>query len=130
MGLVGSLLSAVKGLTFSKVLGSGAKDGFSIWPNFKVYGLLCVWETEELAKQFFDADPLYLDFKNYSAEQCSAYMRSIKAHGQWDGQNPFQKIAQQKDDRLFGVLIQATIKTNHLLHFGDLYLLLVSLYKT
>lgn len=117
MGLVGPLLSAVKGLTFSKVLGSGAKDGFSVWPNFKVYGLLCCWETKELAKQFFDADPLYLDFKNHSTEQWTVYMQNTMAHGQWDGQNPFQKTAQQKDDRLVGVLTRATIKTKHLLHF-------------
>ena len=34
------------GLTFGKMLGTGSGNGFSIFPNFGVYGWLGVWDTE------------------------------------------------------------------------------------
>jgi hypothetical protein len=52
-------LKNVEGLTFSKILGSGAKNGFSAIPNFGTYVLLCVWNKEKNAEDFFKENRFY-----------------------------------------------------------------------
>lgn len=47
MGRLPRLLQKVEGLSFVKMLGSGGKQGFGIFPNFGLYGLLCVWKDEQ-----------------------------------------------------------------------------------
>lgn len=44
----------IDGLVFYKLLGSGAENGFSSRPNFGTYALLCIWETEIHAVEFFE----------------------------------------------------------------------------
>ncbi|TVP49604.1 MAG: hypothetical protein EA341_09170 [Mongoliibacter sp.] len=39
-------------LTFFKLLGTGGKNGFSSLPNFGIYVLFCVWESEKNANFF------------------------------------------------------------------------------
>ena len=37
--------SKVKGLEFSKVMGTGSGSGFSLIPDFSTYAILCVWSN-------------------------------------------------------------------------------------
>ena len=85
MQLGKSHLKNVEGLTFFKILGSGAKNGFSAVPNFGSYVLFCVWESESHADAFFQHNPFFNEYKNRSSEQFTAYLQSAEAHGLWDG---------------------------------------------
>ena len=49
MYLAFELLSKVPGLNFFKLLGTGAGAGFSLYPDFSTYAILCVWEKESFA---------------------------------------------------------------------------------
>ena len=79
MQLGKSHLNNVAGLTFFKMLGSGAKNGFSAIPNFGTYVLFCVWETEQHAEAFFEFDPFFKAYQNrsnrllYSPEPASVF---------------------------------------------------------
>jgi hypothetical protein len=42
-----------EGLSFYRLLGSGKGKGFNPFPDWSVYSLLQVWETEEAAQTFF-----------------------------------------------------------------------------
>ena len=53
MGMARLLMPRVKGLTFWKLMGTGAGDGFSTKPNFGVYTIMCVWEDEASARLAF-----------------------------------------------------------------------------
>lgn len=117
MGLAGTALKKVPGLQFSKLLGSGGYNGFSIWPNFKVYGLLGVWETEAAARNFFASAKVFRNFQTKSEENWTVFMRTIKANGQWDGQSPFISNAPSNDHQLIGVITRATIYPKHLWRF-------------
>ena len=117
MGLLPSLDRIVSGLSFSKLLGSGANNGFSIKPNFSVYALLCVWENEQAARLFFAENEFYKNFKEKSAEQWTVLMRNTMAHGEWEGQNPFVQTEEFNEDNLVAVLTRATIKTRFLWRF-------------
>jgi hypothetical protein len=117
MGLAGKGLEQVEGLRFAKMLGSGGGNGFSIWPNLGTYGLLGVWESEAAAEQFFQQHPLYQSFRERCTSWWNLYMHAAKAHGEWEGEQPFPISAPYDPQRLVGVLTRATIYTKHLWRF-------------
>ncbi|GAK94743.1 spheroidene monooxygenase [Nonlabens ulvanivorans] len=114
-----SPLKKVKGLQFYKLLGSG-KENFDPKPDWSVYGLLQVWDNEEMAKDFFDQSKLHQRYQNHSERQLTFYMKSIKAHGQWSKQNPFEPSDSLDENNAFiSVITRATIKFSMLKKFWD-----------
>lgn len=89
MGTAPPQLKRVPGLRFSKLLGSGAANGFGVWPNFDRYGFMAVWEDVAAGEAFFSRHPLWAAYQQRSAEQWTLRLAPIKAQGLWDGQNPF-----------------------------------------
>lgn len=88
MGTSPPLLRRVPGLQFFKLLGSGGTDGFGLSPNWDRYGLLAVWDSAAAAAAF-EAGALWAEYGRRSREQWRAVLQPLKAHGLWDGQNPF-----------------------------------------
>lgn len=88
MGTSPPQLRRVPGLRFFKLLGSGGTDGFGLKPNLDRYGLLAVWDSSEAAAAFA-AGALWADYQRRSREQWRLELAPLKAHGLWDGQNPF-----------------------------------------
>ncbi len=117
MGLAPRDLAKVPGLTFSKMLGSGNGNGFSIWPNFGVYGLLGVWDNEAVAQDFFEQSPLFQSFQAQSTEISIVYLKTAKVHGTWDGGTPFVENIPFKPEAPLAVLTRATIRSKYLWHF-------------
>ncbi len=117
MGLAPEQLAQTQGLSFFKMLGSGAGNGFSILPDFSTYGLLGVWNNPEDARLFFDAHPLFREFM----ERCDSYqtffMETIQAHGAWDGRQPFQESVAMQADRPIAVVTRARIRWKKLWRF-------------
>ena len=104
-------------MRFYKLLGTGS-EGFSTWPDWSVYGLLQVWDTESLAGSFFRSHPQMGAFLNRSEESMRIFMKPIRSKGLWDGQNPF--LHQEEPDEDSGpiaVLTRATIRKKYLLRF-------------
>ena len=93
MGTSPGPLKHVAGLRFFKLLGSGAASGFGLWPNLDRYGFLGVWEAEAVAETFFNAHPLWAEYRRRSAEQWTVRLAPLKAQGLWDGQTPFAPTA-------------------------------------
>ncbi|MDB5270297.1 MAG: Spheroidene monooxygenase [Hymenobacter sp.] len=93
MGTAPPQLQRVPGLRFSKLLGSGAANGFGVWPNFDRYGLMAVWEDVAFAEAFFSRNPLWAAYQQRSAEQWTVHLAPIKAQGLWDGKSPFDYTA-------------------------------------
>lgn len=110
-------LEDVLGLTFFKILGSGAKNGFSATPNFGTYVLFCVWDSEQHAEAFFQDHPFFIAYKKRSSEQFTAYLHSAEAHGLWDGLQPFQKSASLDPEQPIVVLTRARIRFRKLWSF-------------
>lgn len=117
MGALPKLETIVPGIKFAKMLGSGAKEGFSILPNFSVYGLLLVWENEQHAETFFTNHPIPSEFAERSTEQWTVFMQNNMAHGFWDGVMPFEQQREFNSKRLVAVLTRATIKAKFLWRF-------------
>jgi len=105
------------GLSFFKLLGSGAKNGFSSIPNFGTYVLLCVWDSEDRANDFFSNNTYFKKYQSKSIERFTVYLRSAEAHGKWDGKQPFVQTAKLVLDQPVLVLTRATIRFSKLLSF-------------
>lgn len=112
-----SSLEGVKGLKVYKLMGSG-KDGFNPMPDWSVYALLQIWDSEADAKVFFETSHLMKRYREKSTEQWSVYMRSITAKGEWSGKNPFEKSDCIVEENPFiAVITRATIKRKHFWKF-------------
>ena len=89
MGTSPGPLKKVPGLRFFKLMGSGAANGFGVWPNLDRYGFMAVWDDAAAAAVFFERHPLWAGYQRRSAEQWTVQLAPIKAQGLWDGQTPF-----------------------------------------
>lgn len=89
MGTAQRPLRQVPGLRFQKLLGSGA-GGFGALPNLNRYGFMAVWDSATAADTFFATHPLWLHYQRRAAEIWRVRLAPLKAHGLWDGENPFE----------------------------------------
>lgn len=117
MGRSKELFQNIDGLTFSKMVGSGAGNGFSIFPNFGVYALLAVWENEAKADAFFNKHPTFQSFKAKTSEICHFFNKTAMTHGTWDAKAPFVINSDLSNDLPLAVLTRATIKWRYLVYF-------------
>lgn len=77
------------GLIFSKHLGSGAGNGFSIIPDLNVYAWLGVWADKESADNFFLNDIRWKQFTE-SADRLFGWDGiPMTGHGTWNKLQPF-----------------------------------------
>ncbi len=89
MGTAPGALRRAAGLRFCKLLGSGAAGGFGLWPNLNRYALLAVWASEADAAAFFARHPWWAAYQRRCRETWTAHLLPLRAHGRWDGQQPF-----------------------------------------
>jgi hypothetical protein len=100
---------SVEGLTFWKPLGVGSGNGFSIWPDFSMFALLTVFDSEALAKTYLQSE-LMEPYTNDALTFGHILMHTIKAHGQWSQQEPFEAGTKFDAARPVAVITRATIK--------------------
>lgn len=110
-------LKGIKGLVFSKLLGSGSKNGFSTIPNFGTYVLLCVWESENEARVFLEENKFLKQYQSKSKEVFSVFLVAAEAHGKWDSKQPFVSAAKLALEKPVVVLTRATIRLSKLYSF-------------
>lgn len=108
-----------EGLRFQKLLGSGRN--FGLIPDLSTYVFLAVWENEAQARHFFQT-PIWQFFLEKTEATGTLWLQPFKAHGNWNGQNPFitDADAQSADSPVnmpIAVLTRATIRTRSLLDF-------------
>jgi spheroidene monooxygenase len=119
MGLAHGGLRGVRGVTFYKLLGTG-RQGFSIRPDWAVYGLLQVWEGEALATEFFDSHPRMQAFLDRCDENLRIYLRPLRSAGLWDGKNPFECPSEPLPGiQALAVLTRASLRKRHLWNFWN-----------
>lgn len=99
------------GLQFSKLMGSG--HDFGLVPDLSTYVLVCVWESDVHAQAFFQTNT-YQNFQHGTEHTSTLYLQPQRAHGHWDGKNPFDQLTNYSSDppasRPVAVLTRATIR--------------------
>lgn len=76
-------LKNIPGLEFFKILGSGLQGGFAVKPSFRHQGLFCVFQTEELAKEFLHTSPIIQSYQHHSSEFFSVLLKTYSNRGTW-----------------------------------------------
>jgi hypothetical protein len=94
MGTSPRQLQRVAGLRFFQLLGSGAANGFGFLPNLDRYSFMAVWDTAEAATTFFQTHSLWAEYTRRSHETWTAELAPLRAHGLWNGVNPFDYQAE------------------------------------
>lgn len=106
------------GLIFAKHLGTGAGDGFSVWPNFGEYAWLGVWEGRQQADYFFENDARWLELSRAASGISGWDAEPWKGKGTWNGQNPFDfSGAEEVWDGPVAVITRASIRWHKALLF-------------
>ena len=118
MGLASSVLKNSPGILFFKLLGTGAGDGFSLFPDFSTYSILCVWDKESDALNFINKSDHSTSISQKAFSRKDFFLKTIKSHGKWDGKVPFTSSLQEvnKDNKI-GILTRATLNRSRLLEF-------------
>ena len=121
MGLTRIKLTKNCGLQFYKVFGSGTGEGFTPYPNTRVYALLLVCESIEKASAFMDKSHCFQNYKKYSVESWTVFLKPISSRGKWDKINPFAPNRSDNMPQLanqpLAAITRATIKPSILLKF-------------
>ena len=99
----------VQGLTFFKPLGTGSGNGFSIRPDFSTFGYLAVFEEEILTRNFLSSD-ICKAYTQTAIKYSHVLMHTIKSHGEWSNQNPFEASVEFDISKPLAVITRATIK--------------------
>ena len=110
-------ISKSDGMTFYRLMGSGKGKGFNPLPDWSVYCLLQVWESEDAARSFFDSSDIIKRYEEHTSELYTLYMKNISSGGTWVGKKPFEKAANLDPHLPIAVITRATIKWNWLIRF-------------
>jgi hypothetical protein len=102
-------LEEVDGLSFFKPLGTGSGNGFSIKPDFSTFGFIAVFESEKFAKNFIRT-PYIQEYTKTADKHSHVLMHTIKSHGKWSKQEPFQSSVEFNKTKPLAVITRATIK--------------------
>lgn len=119
MGLAPEQLDRIEGLQFSKMMGTGAGEGFRPWPDTGTYALLTVWRNKELANEAFSNAEVLVDLEEKSSLISSYWLRPIRGHGEWNGAQPFEinKSLVASPESKVAVITRASIKKRWMLYF-------------
>ena len=109
-------LKKEKHCSFYKLMGSG-KANFNPMPDWSVYSLLQVWENPEAATRFFQSSNLFQQYQQKADEITVLHLNPIKAHGQWNGQLPFETHQKQTNNPMVAAITRASIKKSMLRTF-------------
>jgi hypothetical protein len=104
------------GVVFYKPLGTGSGAGYSLMPDFGVYGLLVVWKTEQLAHDFLTSI-LFEDFKAHSEEQYTIFLAPVSSKGSWARFSDWQIRQQDQPLQAVAALTRATLKPHFVIPF-------------
>ena len=115
-----------KNISFYKLLGCGKNGTFDRHPDWQQWGILAVHQTESNTNadnSITAISALYglaIDrwFKFFNCETWTIFLEAIEGHGQWDGKEPFGKLAKQSNyTGVVATLTRATIRIKKLKAF-------------
>ena len=89
MGLPKKFLKNAKGLKFYRLLGTGSKTGFGLYPDFKTYCFLSVWDNNLDADYFIKKNKFLSKYLEKAKSIRVLSLIPFQSVGKWSGINPF-----------------------------------------
>ena len=78
-----SILKKTPGLKFYKVLGTGAGAGFSLFPDFSTYSILCVWDDSKSANDFINNSEHSTEISKKAFSRNDYFLNPLKVMEKW-----------------------------------------------
>lgn len=111
-------LMKVAGVTFSRLMGCGAGNGFSLKPDLGTYVWLAGWKDCGAADTFFADHPWWRSAGRRCRERMILRLRPTLAFGGWHGPNPFRPSPAAYDPAEPVVVVtRATVATAKMVDF-------------
>lgn len=120
MGLKHPAIRRMNGLSFYKLMGTGAGAGFSPKPDFTTYTLLCVWDDMTSARRALRDGRVYSAYRRHVRQMVTIYLSATRTRGQWAGQTPFIVDPATRPGGPIVALTRATLKITKLVPFWSL----------
>ena len=119
MGTHKRYLNDVKGLKFYKLLGTGGKSGFGLYPDFKTYCFLSVWDNNSDLDFFIKKNKFFLKYFKKANSIRVLSLIPFQSIGKWSGINPFNdNLGATKFKNLkVGILTRARISPIKIFRF-------------
>nr|WP_083401287.1 MULTISPECIES: hypothetical protein [Pseudofrankia] len=93
MALGGARLRRVPGLTFAKLVGTGAPGAFGpLDAEPRRWGLVAVWDSERAAEAFTTC-AVARSWAHAAEEHLHLRLRPVATRGRWSGREPFGRLA-------------------------------------
>ena len=89
MGLPKKFLKNARGIKFYRLLGTGGKTGFGLYPDFKTYCLLSVWDNSSDADHFIKKNKFLSKYLEKAKSIRVLSLIPFQSIGRWSGINPF-----------------------------------------
>jgi spheroidene monooxygenase len=109
----------LKGLMFYKLLGTGGGDGYSLMPDFGVYAIFSVWESNKYASDFKHS-PIFTDYEQHCFEHITIYLSPVSSRGSWSGFDAWRTTAYDPDIPFLAAITRAAIKFSYLPKFWSM----------
>ena len=120
MRLAYDVIKNSPGVLFFKLLGTGAGDGFSLFPDFSTYSILCVWKQESDALNFINNSDHSKVISQKAFSRQDFFLKTIKCHGKWDGVTPFVANDRSLNEKnKIGIITRAKINKAKLFEFWN-----------
>ena len=103
------------GLEFFKLLGTGSRNGFTIYPDFSTYITISSFIDEESRLNFLNHD-LLKQMVDKSSFRIEKLIEPYQSKGTWNGVNPFKISSSYRDGEIL-VLTRARVRPIKILNF-------------
>lgn len=102
---------------FSRHMGSGAGEGFSMMPDWSTYHYFAVWPDEATARAHLQGLHYVPSWSSNAKEAAHLLLHCIQSHGYWDQQQPFAAAEDRHPEAPLAVLTRASVRWNKLHRF-------------
>jgi len=105
-----------KNQKFIKLLGTGSKEGFSVFPDFSNYILISAWENDKDREQFIKTHKVINNITDKCYERTEIKIDPYESKGSWNNSNPFDNKSDYKNEKIL-IITRARVRFKKMLDF-------------
>ena len=88
------------GQGFFKLLGTGSKNGFSVFPDFSNYVMISSWKDDSDRKAFLEKNKIMTTILDKCHERIEIKIDPYEFKGSWNEINPFKNDSSYKGGKI------------------------------
>jgi len=105
-----------RGQEFFKLLGTGSKNGFSVFPDFSNYAMISSWKDDSDRKAFLEKNKIMTTILSKCHERIEIKIDPYEFKGSWNQHNPFNIDSSYKGKKIL-ILTRARVRFQKILEF-------------